>query len=159
MRVVLDANLYVSALWNPEGLPAQLVVAYRGGRFTLIASAPMLAEVETALRRAKFARRFTEALITELLHLLQIGAELVPVPGTLHLCRDPKDDMVIETAVSGRADVIVTGDKDLTDAVEVADYLAERGIQVLSVRVFAHMLPLLPPDRSGQPSSASDLQP
>ena len=159
MRVVLDTHLSVSALWNPQGLPAQVVAAYREGRFTLIASTPMLVEVETVLRRAKFASRFSEARITELLHLLQTGAELVPVAGMLQLCRDPKDNVIIETAVSGRADALVTGDKDLTDAAEVMDYLAERGIQVLSVRVFARLLQLLPPDQLGQLPPASDLQP
>src|SRR6266851_8002064 len=57
LRVVLDTNLYVSALWNPQGVPAQVVAAYQAGRFTLVASTPMLVEVETVLRRAKFARR------------------------------------------------------------------------------------------------------
>src|SRR5207245_7036444 len=98
--------------------------------FTLVASAPMLVEVETVLRRAKFAARFGEARITELLNLLQSGAAMVPVAGTLQLCRDPKDNMVIETAVNGRADVVVSGDKDLGDAAEVTNYLAEGGIRV-----------------------------
>jgi len=159
LRVVLDTNLYVSALWNPQGVPAQVVAAYQAGRFTLVASTPMLVEVETVLRRAKFARRFTETRITDLLNLLQTGAELVPVAGTLQICRDPKDDMVIETAVSGRADAVVTGDKDLTDAVEVTDYLAEQGIQVLSIRVFVGVLQLLQPDPPGQPPRGSDPQP
>jgi predicted nucleic acid-binding protein len=75
LRVVLDTNLYVSALWNPQGVPAQVVVAYQAGRFTLVASTPMLVEVETVLRRAKFARRFTETRIIELLHLLQAGGD------------------------------------------------------------------------------------
>ena len=108
---------------------------------------------------SKFARRFTETRITDLLNLLQTGAELVPVAGTLQICRDPKDDMVIETAVSGRADAVVTGDKDLTDAVEVTDYLAEQGIQVLSIRVFVGVLQLLQPDPPGQPPRGSDPQP
>jgi putative PIN family toxin of toxin-antitoxin system len=153
LRVVLDTNLYVSALWNPQGLPAQVVAAYQAGRFTLVASAPMLVEVETVLRRARFASRFGEARITELLNLLQSGAAMVSIAGTLQLCRDPKDNMVIETAVSGRADLIVSGDKDLTDAVEVTNYLAESGIRVLSVRIFISVLQLLQPDPAEQQPS------
>ncbi len=66
----------------------------------------------------------------------------MPVVGDVHVCRDPKDDMVIETAVSGQADVIVTRDDDLKNAVEVLDYLRPAGVTVLSVQRFLDMLDL-----------------
>jgi putative PIN family toxin of toxin-antitoxin system len=37
----------------------------------------------------------------------------VPIVYTVHACRDPKDNMILEAAVNGQADIIVTGDKDL----------------------------------------------
>ena len=67
--------------------------------------------------------------------------------------------MVIETAISGRADMIVSGDKDLTDAAEVTAYLAARGTQVISARTFVRVLQLLPPEPSGQPLPGGDLEP
>jgi putative PIN family toxin of toxin-antitoxin system len=152
LRVVVDANIFISALLNPLGAPAQLVAAVRAAQYTLVTSAPLLQEVERVLQREKFARRgVTPEMIADLLALLNHSAEVVQIEGTLRLCRDPKADQVIETAVSGRADAVVTGDKDLTDAVEVTDYLAEREIQVLSVRVFLGVLQLLRPDQPGPP--------
>ena len=66
--------------------------------------------------------------------------ELAEVSGSVHLCRDPRDDMFIETAVAGRADVLVSRDDDLKRAPEVATILAEHGIRVLSVQQFLDLL-------------------
>lgn len=63
-------------------------------------------------------------------------AALVFPPGNLRLCRDPDDDIVIETAVIGRADVVVTRDDDLKGAAEVIAFLGELGIPVRTVRHF-----------------------
>ena len=61
---------------------------------------------------------------------------LVFPPGQLRLCRDPDDDVVIETAVVVGADVVVTRDDDLKGAPEVVAFLGEFGIPVRSVRQF-----------------------
>jgi len=65
---------------------------------------------------------------------------LVAVSGSLRLCRDPRDDMFIETAIVGRADVLVSRDDDLKRAPEVATILAERGVRVLTVQRFLNAL-------------------
>jgi predicted nucleic acid-binding protein len=55
----------------------------------------------------------------------------VEFTGALHgICRDPKDDMVLECAESSGADLIVTGDKDL---LAVSEY---KGIRILTPRAF-----------------------
>lgn len=60
-------------------------------------------------------------------------SEVVTLPGTLRLCRDPDDDMVIETAMVGQADLIVTQDEDLLS-------LTLPGIPVLTALQFLHLL-------------------
>jgi predicted nucleic acid-binding protein len=67
---------------------------------------------------------------------LQERAEVVPIQGNLKVCRDPNDDMVIETAIRGGADVLVSTDKDLTDAPDVAAVLGEAGVRVLTIAPF-----------------------
>jgi predicted nucleic acid-binding protein len=66
--------------------------------------------------------------------------EIVPVTGTLKLCRDPKDDVVIETAVAGQVAVLVSGDRDLTDDSAIATALDAQGIRVLTASQFAQEL-------------------
>lgn len=101
-------------------------------------SEPLLTEVALVLARPRFAHRYrvTPADIADLVALLRERAEIVPVSGAVQLCRDPDDDVVIETALNGRADALVRRDDDLKAASEVAAILGEQGIAVLTVRRF-----------------------
>jgi putative PIN family toxin of toxin-antitoxin system len=141
LRAVIDNNIWISALLRPAGPPGQVYSAFRQGRITVVTSEPLLAELETVLGRAKFGRRgVTPEITAELLDLLRTTAELVSIAGDLNLCRDPKDDMVIETALAGGAEVLVSRDEDLTRALEVADYLIPSGTRILTVRRFLQVL-------------------
>jgi len=56
---------------------------------------------------------------------------LVRIRGVVHgICRDPNDNMILESAVMGKAEVIVTGDKDL---LALGEY---EGIRILTPRAF-----------------------
>lgn len=141
VRAVVDNNVWVSAALKPRGLPGQILSAYREDRFTLLVSEPLLAELAEVLGRPKFATRgISSEDAHELLALLQSAGERVSVTGTLMVCRDPDDDVVIETAIEGKADVLVSGDHDLTQMAEVAEHLARAGIRVLTVRQFLQEL-------------------
>jgi uncharacterized protein len=141
VRAVVDSNIWVSAAIKPCGLPGQILSAYREDRFTLLVSEPLLDELAEVLGRPKFARRGVSSQeVDSLLALLRSAAEHVSVEGTLSVCRDPEDDVVIETAIGGRADVLVSGDRDLTETAEVAECLARAGIRVLTVRQFLQEL-------------------
>ena len=82
----------------------------------------------------------TKADVDELVALLRHHAVIVPVVGAVQLCRDPDDDVVIETALRGRADMLVKRDDDLKGAAEGADILAAAGIAVVSVQRFLDAL-------------------
>jgi putative PIN family toxin of toxin-antitoxin system len=116
LRVVIDANIFASAIHNPHGPPAQVLHAWLTDRFQLIISPAILTEIRRVLRypRIRKASTWTEAEISELLDLLSAYAE-IRVPGTLALqvCRDPTDDKYLVAAVEGEADYLITGDKDL----------------------------------------------
>jgi predicted nucleic acid-binding protein len=83
-------------------------------------------------RRHKIAA----ADIEELTALLRERAEIAAVAGTLRVCRDPDDDMVIEAARVGRADVLVTRDDDLKRDWDLVELLQVQGVRVLSVARF-----------------------
>jgi uncharacterized protein len=137
MRAVVDTNVWVSALLNPAGPPARVRLALQERRFTLVTSEPLLAEVAEVLTRPRFARRYgiTAADAHDLVALLRERGELVSVTGDVRLCRDPDDDVVIETALNGGADALVTRDDDLKGP-DMTAILAERVIAVLTVRRF-----------------------
>lgn len=70
-------------------------------------------EVRDVLARAGFDRHATLEVREEFLRDLMLDVEMVPIAETVRVCRDPKDDKILELAVNGRADYIVTGDDDL----------------------------------------------
>ena len=115
-----------------------MLEAYVHGRFELVTSEPLLAEVRQVLNRPRFARRYQidPSDVEEFIALLRMRSEIVVPPGSLRLCRDPDDDIVIETALVGRADVVVTRDDDLKGSPEVVSFLAELGVPVRTVRRF-----------------------
>lgn len=111
-RYVLDTNVLVSALLFSQGKPRQAFdVAFARGH--ILTSLEMLRELDKVLTRPKFDRyllreereRFLQAFIRE--------ATLVEVTEHVDVCRDPKDNAVLELAISGGAICIVTGDEDL----------------------------------------------
>ena len=65
------------------------------------------------LRRAKFDRYLSREDRDRFLEALTRESELVDISATVKACRDPEDDRILELAVSGRADFVITGDADL----------------------------------------------
>jgi len=137
IRAVLDANVVVSSLINPQGVPAQVLDAWRAERFQVVLSAAILDEIGRVLRYPRVAvyHRWSE----ERLHLwLEDFAYLaLTTPGTLSLAiiqEYPPDNRYLECAVEGAAAYIVSGDRLL---LSLGIY---QGIQIVSPRVFLEIL-------------------
>lgn len=111
-------------------------------RYTLLMSEPLLDELAAVLARPRLVRKYgiSQADILELRAMLQAQSEEVKVRGDLKICRDPDDDIVIETALLGSADALVTRDDDLKGSSDVVAALTEVGVAVLSVRQFLAVL-------------------
>lgn len=112
MRVVFDTNVLVSALLFEDSIPAHaLFAAIEAGKFLL--SEALVNEINEILQRKKFERYISTEQREEFLIALVQSAELIEVTETIVVCRDPKDNHILELAVSGGAEIIVTGDSDL----------------------------------------------
>lgn len=112
MRVVIDSNIWVSYLINP-GTPFQETVDTLLGKATVLYSDATLQEVLQVLLRPKFRRYVDIEDAYDFAARLSTEGELVDAPAAIKVCRDPKDDKFLDLAVSGKADMIVTGDADL----------------------------------------------
>lgn len=140
--VLVDTNVWVSALINPRGHPAQVVNAWLDGRFYVIVSPPLSQELSEVLHRPRIRqkRQIEENDVQRLLNLLQVQVVNVGVRGDLRLCRDPDDDIVLETAIMGHAQYAISRDDDLKMDSELVKQMATHGITVLSVRQFLMLL-------------------
>jgi putative PIN family toxin of toxin-antitoxin system len=141
-RAVLDTNLWVSASLSPQGIPARVVAAFLAGRFTVVTSEPMLDELLDVLGRPRIAARhgWSPDETVEFVAGVRSRAERVAVHGELRLCRDPKDDVVVETVVVARADALVTGDQDFIGSPDVVTALASVRTRILTPAEFLAVL-------------------
>jgi uncharacterized protein len=111
-RVVLDTNVLISALLSSAGKPFACL-SWVLDNATLLASRDLLFELETRLARPKFEKYVNESRRKAFVGDLALAAVQVEISGSLTACRDPDDDKLLEIAVLGQADCIVTGDQDL----------------------------------------------
>lgn len=142
LRAVIDTNIWVSALLNPTGAPSRVLDAFIRRAFTSVTCELLLDELDAVLARPRIARKYEIAAADrmEYVDLLRLGSIVVPINGSVQLCRDPDDDAVIESAVQGKADVLVSRDDDLKNAREVITFLDEVGVQVLTVQKFLDLM-------------------
>ncbi len=140
--VVVDTSVWISALLNPAGYPARVYQAARAGRFVVIISRPLLAELAEVLIRPRIqrARQLTRQQIEVFVAEIEAAATQVPITGSLALCRDPNDDMVLETAVAGKASYIVSRDEDLTRNLDLREAATRYGLQIVTVDQFLKQL-------------------
>jgi putative PIN family toxin of toxin-antitoxin system len=111
MRVVLDTNILVAATFSPFGASFQILTLVPQRRFTLLLSVALLLEYEEVLKRDDMRARshLTLEEVDALLNMLAaVGTPCTPVFQWRPQLLDPDDEMVLELAVNGRAEAIVT---------------------------------------------------
>lgn len=128
-RYVFDSNVIISALLFADSTPGS---AFRQAleRGQILLSLALLEELSEVLSRDKFEGYVTPEESETFLEALIDRAELVLPVERIQVCRDPKDDAILELAVGGGATHIITGDADL---LELNPF---RGIKLLSPAAF-----------------------
>jgi putative PIN family toxin of toxin-antitoxin system len=126
---VTDTNVLVAALRSRFGASRELLLAALNRRFETLISVPLLLEYESVLKRPEHL----EATMLSRRDVDTVLSDLMAVPREVSLAyrwrpkiRDPKDDMVFETAVNGGAKAIVTFNTQ-----HFAEAGKEFGIQVM----------------------------
>jgi len=116
LKVVLDTNILVSATLSPKGTPAQIIKAWRKGKFKLIISPGLFEEMERVIFYPK-VRKYSAWSEEEINYFLkELEQVSIKTPGRLSsriVKNDPADDMFIITAIEGKANYIVSGDQHL----------------------------------------------
>jgi putative PIN family toxin of toxin-antitoxin system len=111
MRLVLDTDIMVAALRSDQGASRRLLVMALDGVFDLLASVPLMIEYEAVLTRSEHleASGLTASEVNEILDAVAKVANPVRLRFLWRpRLKDPSDEMVLETAVNGGADWLVT---------------------------------------------------
>jgi putative PIN family toxin of toxin-antitoxin system len=111
MKVVIDTNIWISYLLGSllQGMDGKIL----SKEIKVVVSDEMLKEISEVSSRPKFKNIFTAKRIKELFSLLDSYAIVVSPSQKVNVCRDGKDNFLLEVALEGEADYLVTGDEDL----------------------------------------------
>lgn len=112
LRVIVDCNVYISLLIG--GSMAKLTDHLFSDHVELVLSDKLFAEIEEQIRKTKFKKYFTGRQADSLVQLLHAaGSVFLDKREPPRICRDPDDDYLLALAKTGKADVLLTGDKGL----------------------------------------------
>lgn len=111
-RMIVDTNCLISGLLLPESVPGRAVFQAVDSGLLLVSEATML-ELADVLARSKFDPYVSLGDRQEFLRVLSRVSEIIHISNRVRECRDPNDDKILEVALNGRADLIMTGDMDL----------------------------------------------
>ena len=118
IRVVLDAGVFISApIGHRDGAPSVVVRALIDDRVQVVASPLLMTELESVLRRPRFAKYVDERTAREFVG--RVARHVVMAadpPDRPAATRDPKDDYLVALARAAGVDAIVSGDRDRLDA-------------------------------------------
>ena len=129
MKIVIDTNVLISAIfWT--GKPKQLLNKVRRGEATFLISEDLLIEFKEVLMRKdkpfKLSLEEAERVVTEMRGIAQI----VHPNSQVVVCKDERDNKVLECAIDGRAEYVISGDLHLLGLKSF------KGVKIISVMDF-----------------------
>jgi putative PIN family toxin of toxin-antitoxin system len=135
LRIVPDTDLLVAAFDSPTGASRQLLLEILDGKIRMLMSTSLLLEYEAVLTRSEVLDMIGIDSASVLAVLDELAGLCVPVALDYRwrpVAADPDDDMVIETAINGGADVIATSNiRDMRAGAERFGVVVERPAAVL----------------------------
>ena len=132
MRVVIDINILVSALIVPTGQPAAVIRMWLDGKYTLLTCAMHVDELRATLHKPRVAELIKPYKAGRLVNQVRKLAEDVDPLPRVERSPDPDDDYLLALSEAGKADYLVTGDKN-----GLLDLDTHKGTQIISARDFA----------------------
>jgi putative PIN family toxin of toxin-antitoxin system len=138
VKAVLDTNIVIGAAITPKGPTAEILRAWRDRRFDWVTSPALLAELARTFNYPRLERYLTwsKPEIREFIELIETVAIVVtPTEEIVLVERDLADNRIIEAAIAGGADYVVTNDNDLLDLQPTPEFevvTAARFVAVLS---------------------------
>ncbi len=131
-RIIIDTNLWISFLITKDFSKLDEIIFIRNAR--LVFSQELLDEFLEVVQRPKFRRFFSAKDIEVILETIEEYAVYIKVNTLVEICRDPKDNFLLSLSIDGKADFLITGDKDLlamnkfgeTTIVTITEFLKDK---------------------------------
>jgi len=111
VRVIFDTNIWISFLISKSMNDIDKLIFSE--RIVLLFSDELMTEFIDVTSREKLKPYFTKEDIASLIDLIEEYGEIVKVKSRVDICRDKEDNFLLSLAKDGKADYLITGDKDL----------------------------------------------
>jgi hypothetical protein len=137
MRVVLDANIYISSLVSSQGNPATIINRWLSGEFDVLLSQPIIDEISRVTGYERLQKKYQKIRERRLEFIELISKQSIWSESTETLAivkADESDNRYLECAIAGGATYVVTGDEPL---LSVGNY---QGISIITPAVFVTLL-------------------
>ena len=137
MRVVLDANIYISSLISSQGNPATIINRWLSGEFDVLLSQPIIDEISRVTGYERLQKKYQKIRERRLEFIELISKQSIWSESTETLAivkADESDNRYLEYAIAGGATYVVTGDEPL---LSVGNY---QGISIITPAVFVTLL-------------------
>lgn len=111
MKLVIDTNIWISFLFGKSFKELNEII--NNPKNTIFTSAEQIFEINDVVNRPKFEKLISKQSKKNLIYYFNFKFKLVKLENIIQVCRDPKDDYLLETAMKSNSDYIITGDNDL----------------------------------------------
>ena len=137
-KIIIDTNVLLSALYSRRGASFKLISLLGQGYFDIVLSVPLFIEYKSIIKRNRSKIKLSGEKINDILNYLCLVSQHHEIYYLWRpFLRDPKDDMILELAVTARCKYIVT--YNIRDFKGVEQF----GIKVLSAKDFLNKIGVL----------------
>jgi hypothetical protein len=113
LRIVIDTGVWVSFLIGKALKGLQHYLNLKNQSITILFSDELFEEVIEVLHRPKIKKYLTDEQIADIIGLIYHKAQWIKIVEKTDICRDKKDNFLLDLAGNGKADYLITGDEDL----------------------------------------------
>ena len=116
LKLIIDTNLWVSfIISNKQSLLAPFLFNEEA---RLLFSTELITEIQETIKKPRLKKYFGTNALEEMLSTFEPFIDLIQVESIVTVCRDPKDNFLLALAKDGKADYLLSGDKDLLDLIK-----------------------------------------
>ena len=113
LKLIIDTNLWVSFIISKKQSLLDPFLFNEEAR--LLFSAELIKEIKETIAKPRLKKHFATNALEEMLSTFESFIDLIEVESIVTVCRDPKDNFLLSLAKDGKADYLLTGDKDLLE--------------------------------------------
>lgn len=118
ISAVLDTNVLASGTVSAANAPGQILDAWHARKFELVTSQHIIDELLQTFQKPYFKNHLTNQAVNNLIDLLQNESLVIPVTVQVQgVATHPQDDLIVATALSAKANYLVTGDMPLLNKI------------------------------------------